>query len=264
MMHRVRLLPAVALAVVLAVAPACSSDDEPSSSSGSAASSSLPSEEELAQYFGAVASYDVEQLRAAEPIAADGSAAEDYLHYQEAYASAAAAGGNPLPAAEAEPVDGGFAACLDAGEGEECATWADLEGEAGRLSGFSVNGLPIADNLLPLGNQPPISESGLFTAQPVFAYRSAPLQVLFVLVDVTAEDVPLEVRSRGAIYVEATTQLRGADSRGPTTIEAGETETVILAFPRAQDAQLDGEVTFEIRVGQEPLPVGFGLTAPGS
>jgi hypothetical protein len=249
--------------VSLTLVAGCSGDDVESPGSGKT-SSALPSQEELAAYFGAVAGVDVDGLADAEEIAADGSPAQDYARYEGAYAAASVAGGQPLPPAVAEPVDGGFEACVDAGEGEECATWADLVGQDGRLSEFTVNGTAVDDLLVPLSDQAPISPDGLFTAQPTFAYRSTPSQVLFVLVSVTSTDIPLEVQSRRAIYVEQAQALTGADSRGPTTIEPGGTQTVILAFPGAADIALDGQVTFDVTVGGEPQSVGFGLTDPGA
>ena len=266
MMAAVRLLPAAALAVVLAVVPSCSSDDDSGAGSadgsGADSSSALPSDAELQSYFGAVASYDVDALEAAEPIAADDSPALDYLHYQEAYAASSEAGGNPLPSAEAEPTDDGFEACLDAGEGEECATWADLEGADGKLVDFTVDGRDLDHELLPLSEQPPISPDGLLTLQPTWAYRSAAQQVLFVLADVTAADAAVELVPESAVYIEEVTQLTGAnDVRGPRTVQPGDTQTVILAFADAGDAQLDGSVTIVVNVGGEQQYVGFGLAA---
>ncbi len=251
---RLRLLSVVPVVLALTLVSGCSDDAKPSA---------LPSDDDLATYFGAIASYDVDRLAKAEDIAADGSPAQEYARYQQLYAIASTAGGNPLPSAEAEPVEGGFKACQDAGEGEECATWADLQGEDGRLSDFTVNGSDIKDALLSLEDQQPIDVDGLFTVQPTYAYRSPPLQVLFVLVSVTAADLPLEVQSRRAIYVEQDTLLTGADSRGPTAVEPGQTQTVILAFPEAEDAALDGQVTFDVTVGgTQAQSVGFGLADP--
>jgi len=260
---RLRLLSVVPVVLAMVLVSGCSDDDSPGGGSSSSGSSALPSDDDLTAYFGAVASYDVDQLAAAEEIAAEGSPALEYVRYQQRYATASEAGGNPLLPAEAQPVDGGFEACIDAGEGEECATWADLQGEDGRLSDFTVNGVDIKDALLSLADQPPVDVDGLFTVQPLYAYVSPPRQVLFVLVEVTAADVPLEVLSRRALYVEQVALLQGADSRGPTTVDPGQTQTVILAFPKAEDVVLDGQVTLDVAVGgTEHQSVGFGLTDP--
>lgn len=258
---RLRLLSVVPVVLAMVLVAGCT-DDDISSETGSSA---LPSDDDLAAYFGAVASYDVDQLAAAEDIAADGSPAQEYVRYQQAYATASIAGGNPLPAAEAEPVDGGFEACQDAGEGEECATWADLRGEDERLTDFTVNGSDLADSLVSLEGQSPIDVEGLFSVQPTYAYVSPPLHVLFVLVQVTATDVPLEVLSRRALYVDQVTALGGADSRGPTTVEPGQTQTLILAFPEAEGVTLEGQVTFDVTVGgTDRQSVGFGLADPAA
>lgn len=264
-MAAVRFLPVAALGLVLALAPACSDDDpapREADSSPSASGSALPSDDDLQAYFGAVASYDRAALEAAEPVAADGSPALDYLHYQEAYAASSEAGGHPLPSAEATATDDGFEACLDAGAGRECATWSDLEGAGGRLVDFSVNGSVVGDVLRSLAGQPPISPDGLFTWQPTWSYRSASQQVLFVLADLTAGASPVTLRPESAIYVEQTVQLTGADDvRGPRTVDAGQTLPVILAFPDAGDAALDGAVTVTVEVEGRPQSIGFELAS---
>lgn len=253
----------VALLVALALLSACSGDDDDPPSP--VTSSALPTDDELADYFGAVASYDPARLEAAVEVAAPGSPAEDYLGYLRGFAASAVAGGQPVEAAEAAPVEGGFEACGGSGAADECVTWSDLVGEGGALADFSVDDVALDDSLIPLGDQEPISPDGLFTVQPTYAYESPQSGSLFVLVEVTATDIPLEVQPQRAIYVEAASVLTGVESRSPTTVEPGATQTVILPFPDAQDIALDGQVTFDVTVGgQAPQSVGFGLVAPAA
>lgn len=256
-----RLLPAVALAValavVLAVVPGCSSDDDPKPD----ASTALPSDADLATYFGAVASYDPGRLADAQEIAADGSPAQGYAAYLAEFASSRIAGGQPVPAAEAEEVNGGFRACGGSGAADECATWADLAGADGKLTSFTVNDVSLDDSLVDLTDQPPIQQAGLYTVQPDWAYRSPQSGTLFVLVTVTAGDVPL--RPRPGLYASGSVFLKGVPGLGPATVEPGASAPAILAFPEAQEATLDGQVTFELGLGwQTSESIGFGLTPP--
>jgi hypothetical protein len=257
-MGRVRVLAAAVLLVVLT---ACSGDE----TAGSAGSRDLPSEEGLARYFDAVASYDPARLRDAQEVAADGSPAQRYAAYLAEFAAAADAGGQPVPAAEAEAVDGGFEACGGSGAPDECVTWADLEGEDGELTGFTVGGVALEDSLVHLTGQAPIETPGLYTVQPTWAHLSPPGHEgggsLFVLASVTASDVPLQVGP--GTYIEQDVILDTVVSRGPTSIAAGATAPVILEFPDAGVTSLDGQVTFGLRVGPAEESVGFGLTASG-
>jgi hypothetical protein len=249
-------VPAAGVLLVLALASGCSSDD-------SGESAGLPSDDDLATYFDAVASYDPDQLEAALAIAADGSAAQGYAGYLGAFSASAIAAGQPVPAAEAEEVDGGFRACGGPGAADECVVWADLEGEDGKLTDFTVAGTDLDDALVDLTAQPPIEAAGLYSVQPEYAYRSPQGGALFVLVTVTAVDVPLSPRP--GIYVEQDQILDGVEAPSPATIDAGTSSPVILAFPDAQDTKLDGQVTFDLGVGgQGTESIGFGLTTPAS
>ena len=257
MMSGVRLRRALApamAALVLALVPGCSSDD-PKDVPG------LPSDKDLATYFDAVASYDPDQLDAAQAIAADGSPAQGYAAYLGKFSAAAIAAGQAVDAAEAEKVDDGFKACGGTGTADQCVIWADLEGKDGKLTDFTVAGTKVDDSLVDLTAQPPIASEGLYTVQPDYAYRSPQSGSLFVLVTLTAGDVPLSPQL--GIYIEQDQILDGIETRSPATIDAGASTPVILAFPDAQDAALDGQVTFDLGIGgQGTESIGFGLTAP--
>ncbi len=249
---RLRLLSVVPVVLAMTLVSGCSDDAKPSA---------LPSDGDLAAYFEAVAAYDVEGLKAAEDIAADGSPAQGYAEYLGLYAASATAGGQPVEASEVEEVDGGFRACGGTGEPDECVTWGDFEGEGGKLADFTVNDSSLDDSLVDLTGQPPISADGLYTVQPNWAYLSPQSGSLFVLVTVAAEDIPLSTKP--GIYIEQDLILNGVPTRTPSTIDAGGSIPVILAFPDAQQARLDGQVTFDVIIGsQSTEPVGFGLTDP--
>ena len=241
--------------LVLALASGCSGGDEHASDH----TSGLPSSTQLAGYFDAVASYDHDKLAAAAKIAADGSPAQAYAAYLAEYSASAVAAGQPVDPARAKAVDGGYQACGGTGAADECVTWADLEGEDGKLTDFTVAGIRLDDSLVDLTAQPPITSTGLYTVQPDHAYRSPQSGTLFVLVTVTAGDAP--VSPEQAIYIEPAVSLKSVATRAPATVPAGSSTPVVLAFPHAEKAALTGSVTLALRVGTSSESVGFDLAA---
>jgi hypothetical protein len=78
----------------------------------------------------------------------------------------------------------------------------------------------------------------------------------------TASDVPLSAR-RG-VYIESDQILKGSDVQ-PATVDAGTSSEVVLSFPGAKDIKLDGQVTFDLGLGDQGRePIGFGLADPAS
>lgn len=251
-----RSLAAAAAVLVLAFA-GCSSDDAEGGGSG------LPSQERLTTYFEAVASYDPAQLEAAADVAEAGSPAAEYLAYLGEYAASAMAADQPVGPSDVTAVDGGFEACSGTDEADSCVTWSDLEGEDGALTGFTVDDVPLADGLVDLGDQAAVESPGFYTVQPEHAYRSPQSGTLFVLVTITAGDVA--VSPKPGIYIEQDQIIDGIATRAPATIAPGESTPVVLAFPDAQQAELGGQVTFDLDLGgQGTEPIGFGLTTPAA
>ena len=255
MMSGVRLLPGLAVVLVLGVLPGCSSGDDDTEPG-------LPSDAKLAAYFDAVASYDPEQLAEAQQIAADGSPAQGYAAYLGDFSASAIAAGQPVEAAEAKEVDDGYEACGGTGTADECVTWSDLEGKDGELTDFTVSGTALDDSLVDLTDQAPIASPGLYTVQPDYAYLSPQSGTLFVLMTITAGDVPLAPQT--GLYIDQDQTLKGVATRAPASIDAGASTPVVLAFPDAQDVSLDGSVTFGLGVGETKESIGFGLTAPAA
>ena len=247
------LLPSLLLA--LGVVAGCGGNDKPEPATGPG----LPSQSDLKSYFDAITSSDPDQIsQAASEVAADGSLAQGYATYVGEVAVAAAAASTPIEPADVEEVDGGFKACASS---DQCVTWTDLEGTDGKLADFTVNGTRLDDLLVDLTGQPPIETAGLYKVQPRWAYRLPLSGTLNVVVAITAADVPLSARA--GTYIESDKVLRGSDPVGPTAVEPGASSPVVLPFPKAQDAKLDGQVTFGLRMGgQGSEPIGFGLTAP--
>lgn len=217
-------------------------------------------------YFEAVASYRVDSLAAAEVLAQEGSPAMAYLRYLGDFSASAVAAGEPVMGAVLKQVDpdhalAGLTACGGTGNPEECVTWADFEGTDGKLTDFTVNGVKLDDSLLDLTDQPPVESAGVYSVQPDYAYRSPQSGSLFVLVTITAAGTSLAPEP--GTYVDGDRTLTGVDTRAPATIAAGTGSPVILAFPDAEDVELDGQVTFDLGVqGGAVESIGFGLDGP--
>ena len=262
---RLRVL-VLALLLPLGLLAGCGGDDsdDPSSESSKAAVADLPSQADLKAYFTAVAAYDVDGLAAAEKkVAADDSPAQAYAAYVGEFAASASAAGQPVEPTEVEEVDGGFKACGGTGAPDDCAVWSGFEGKDGHLIGFTVNDIKLDDSLVDLTGQAPISAPGIYEVQPDHAYLSPQSGTLFVLVTITATDVALSPTP--GIYIEQDQILNGVQTRAPATIDAGSSSPVILAFPDAKDAKLDGQVTFDLGIeGAGVESIGFGLTTPAA
>ena len=246
------------LLLVLGLLGGCGGNDKPDPATGPG----LPSQSDLKAYFEGITSSDPDQIsQAASEVAADGSLAQGYATYVGQVSVAAAAGQAPIEPADVEEVDGGFKACASS---DQCVTWTDLEGKDGKLADFKVNGTKLDDLLVDLTGQPPIESAGLYEVRPEWAYRLPLSGTLNVVVTIAAADVPLSAGP--GIYIESDAILKGSDPAGPTVIKPGASSPVVLPFPKAQDAKLDGQVTFNLRLGgnQGSEPVGFGLTAPAS
>ena len=143
-------------------------------------------------------------------------------------------------------VDGGFEACGGTGPPDQCATWADLEGEDGKLTDFTVNGTKLDDSLVDLTGQAPISSPGRLRRPAGLGLPVAAERLALRPGHGDRHDVPLSPRPGS--YIEQDQILKGVETRAPATIDAGTSSPVVLAFPDAQDATLDGQVTFDLGV----------------
>ncbi len=179
------------------------------------------------------------------------------------YNIAANAADAPVDPFDVEEVDNGFKACVGDSP-NECATWTDLEGKDSKLANFTVNGRKLDDLLVDLRGQAPIESKGLYSVQPEWAYRQPTSGRLYVVCMVTAFDVPLSTRP--GLYIEEDQISKGVDDApAPAIIKPGDSKPVVLGFEDAQDAKLDGQITFELKLGgQQAESIGFGLTPPAA
>jgi hypothetical protein len=249
----------LALLLPLGLVAGCGGDDKPTPASGPG----LPSQADLKSYFEAIVSTDADELAKVQAdVTAAGSLAQTYAAYDAEFAVAAAAVGQTGQPADVEEVDGGFRACVG-DSSDQCATWTDLQGKDGKLTDFDINGIELGDLLVDLTDQPPIKSAGLYRVQPDYAYRQPKSGRLFVLCTVTASDVPLSPQP--GIYIEGEQTYDGIEAPSPETVEAGTSSPIVLAFADAKDTKLNGQVTFDLKLGdQQTESIGFGLADPAA
>jgi hypothetical protein len=261
MMLAVRLrVPVLFLALLLPLGLlAGCSDDEPEPATGPG----LPSQAALKSYFEAIVSADADELAKVQAdVTADGTLAQAYAAYDGEFAVAAAAVGETGQPPDVEEVDGGFKACAGDSPGQ-CATWTDLEGKDGKLTDFDINGIELSELLVDLTGQRPIKSAGLYRVQPDYAYRQPTSGKLYVVCTVTAGDVT--VAPKPGTYIEEDRIYEGVRAPSPAVVNAGKSSPIVLAFEDAKDAQMDGQVTFDLKIaGQTTESIGFGLADPAA
>ena len=247
-------VPVLVLTVLLSVAACGGNDPKPATGPG------LPSQAALKSYFEAIASGDPDDAAKAEKdVAVAGSPAAGYAAYVGAADEADAnAGGKPDPV-DVEAVDGGFKACVAA---DQCVTWTDLQGKGGRLTDFTIGSVRVSDTLVDLTAQAPIESAGLYKVQPEWAYL-VPSGTLNVVVTITASDVALSPKP--GTYIESDQILKGDKDVFPATVDASTSSPVVLSFLKAKGVPLDGQVTFELKLGDKGTEsIGFGLADPAA
>ena len=253
-----------ALVLVLAVlsplglAAGCGDDPKPATGPG------LPSQAALKSYFEAIVSADADLLAKVQAeVTADASLAQAYAAYDGEFAAAAAAvddSGDAPEAPDVEEVDGGFKACVGDSPGQ-CATWTDLEGKDGKLTDFDINGIELSELLVDMTGQRPIKSAGLYRLQPDYAYRQPTSGKLYVVCTLTAGDVT--VAPKPGTYIEGERIFEGVKAPSPAVVNAGKSSPIVLAFEDAKDAELDGQVTFDLKIaGGTTESIGFGLADP--
>jgi hypothetical protein len=219
----------------------------------------LPAEAQLRTYFEAIASGDPARAKEAEAVAEPGSPAQGYAAFLGLAASAAkAAGQDTQSSTKVVDIDGGFEACV---QKNACVDWTELKGKGGRLTDLTVNDVPLHSLLVDLTGQQPISAAGLYAVQPEYAFLLPDSGILNVVVTITASDVALSARP--GTYIEGKRVLEGAQTAGQGLIRPGASSPVMLAFPKADKVRLDGQVTFELKIGGAGTDsIGFGLADP--
>jgi hypothetical protein len=251
------LLPALLPALCLGLLAGCAGGGDPERPSGHG----LPSEADMRTYFEAIASGDPARTKEAEAIAVPGSPAQGYAAFLGLAATAAQAAAQDTQSSQkVKDVDGGFQACV---EKDACVDWTDLEGKGGKLTDFAVNDVPLDDLLVDMTGQQSISSSGLYDVQPEYAFLLPDSGILNVVVTIKAAEAALSAKP--GTYIEGSKVLEGTQTAGQGLIRPGASSPVMFAFPKAQNVKLDGQVTFELKIGGAGSDsIGFGLADPAA
>jgi hypothetical protein len=202
-------------------APAASSS--PAAARSPAASAAAASEQAFADGLATSASV-------VPASAVSGPVMTDYATFEQLFASALNASGNPNQAETVAPISGGYELCLS---GSTCTSYtAFTTDSAGQVTGVSVNGQPVAGRL---AAGPDSTMSGL-TVSDVFAYRLTVEQnlvaVTFRIADTSYTPIntsPAEI----ATFVTSAGTLSTDDNYAvlmPATLAPGQVATGVAVF----------------------------------
>ena len=115
--------------------------------------------------------------------------------------------------------------------------------------------------MVDLTAQAPIESAGLYVVQPRYAYRQPKSGKLFVVLAVTAGDGT--VAPKPGTYIEQDRIYEGVKAPSPVVVNAGKSSPIVLAFEDAKDAELNGQITFDLKIaGAATESIGFGLADP--
>lgn len=200
------------------------------------------SDVDLEAYFevvGGAAGADKEAGRAA---AADGTPAAWYLEYLVGYNDAQRGSGMTVIPSEIDEIDGGYKACADG----VCSEFSDLEtDEAGRLTGLSVDGSPIAGRIAEPGATADLPGGGV--VELTGAYFTEQFGGTLITTTITNGDEPVDLLLYVSEYVGADgVEVEATDAGGPDSLRAGSTAHAYFAF---KDAPLGGTLYI---IGQDP------------
>lgn len=229
---------AIALASVALLLTACSSSvatpvtsNEPAPTVAPAA----PTNEELTDYFAAVAQGDpVELKRVAETLAAPDSNAYAYAIEQAAVNQAMLDGGWSAEAQDLETIEGGFAMCAAmpvAGE-ETCSEFTNLTYVDGRLADFDAGGSPLAGRIS-LGNGESVALGDAATATFIAAYRSI-AGAVYVVVEIRSNVDGLTVPFASTYRAPDGRQADPTDVVGPYELGSGSLANYAFVFQGAE------------------------------
>ena len=249
----------LALLLPLGLLAGCS-DDEPEPATGPG----LPSQAALKSYFEAIVSADADELakvQADVDRGRDSRAGVRRLRRRVRGRRGSRRRDRPSPrtsrrsTAASRPASGTRRASARPGPTSRART--------GKLTDFDINGIELSELLVDLTGQRPIKSAGLYRVQPDYAYRQPTSGKLYVVCTVTAGDVT--VAPKPGTYIEEDRIYEGVKAPSPAVINAGKSSPIVLAFEDAKDAQLDGQVTFDLKIaGQTTESIGFGLADPAA
>lgn len=192
-----------------------------------ASAAAPPSDDAIFAYLQA---FDSTSIDLATPLAAPGSAAEQYLAFQTGLARAnEVAGNDPVPHVVTPGGQGQAEACQDDGQGGGfCSTFADFQTDGGLISTFAVDGNDIGPRLSGRGD--PVT-AGPLTITAFVAYHTVSGDDFVVLADLAATET-VDVSAYSAVYVGPDgRQLDPVDVQAPSTLYAGATAIAQWTFP---------------------------------
>jgi hypothetical protein len=217
--------------------------ESPSASASEETETELPSDEDVAAFFEAMASKDPFTMEQVKKFVERGSLAEAYLGYYMAVSNAAIDGGQPNPADNVTETDEGYEVCASGSRGKSCSVWGDVEGRDGKIVNFTVDGQELGPRISS-GNGKSAAAGGLAEVTFLHAYKSIQSGNLFVCSEVQSNDKAIDLTLYGATYRDPTgRQAKSSDAIGPTDLAPKSRATVCQIFTAANPG---GDVTFEV------------------
>lgn len=194
-----------------------------------------PTNEELAEYFSAVAGSDpVELTRVATDLAAPNSNAYAYAVEQGAMIQALLDGGYPRDAQGIKSIEGGFAVCPQAAAtvDETCSEFTNLTYLDGRLADFDAGDSPLAGRIT-LGNGESIPLGDVATVTFLAAYRSIS-DAVYVIVEIRSNVDGLAVSYSSPYSAPSGRQSDASDVVGPRELGSGALANYAFVYEGAE------------------------------
>ncbi len=193
-----------------------------------------PSNQDLAEYFSAVAAVDPQALLdVAGRLAAPGSNAYAYAIEQAGAAQASIDGGYPFDGSKITTTADGFSVCYTDALSQEktCSDFTNLEYVDGRLSDFDAGGTPLAGRIV-LGSNDPIALGDAASVRLIAAYRTISGSVNVVL-EVKSNVDGLTLGYGSSYLAPDGRQASSSGVSGPNSLQAGSLANFLIAFDGA-------------------------------
>lgn len=203
------------------------------------------SDDEIDDFFKAIAKSDTDSLRsAASELAASDSFAEGYATHLANVTEADLDAGYSTEPSEYKKSSDGYQSCSEDLEGEEvCTEYTDLETQGGKLASFSVNGTPLEERLT-LGDGSSVNAGELAKVELLSAYKSGRGDLFVVMkIDSRGEEVSPYVNQATYRAPNGRQSTASSDSSYIDGLAPDSSATMYAIFPRAE---VGGEVTLTV------------------